>query len=1411
MTNGSGSPAKLSNYTYDSHGNLTYENRCLAISGTGSSATCSAAWQTQNTYDATGQLTQKIDGYGTSTAATTTYTWGGQNNGFLLTVLHPNGATDKYTYYTPTGQVKTHTDWNNQVTNYAYDTYLNRPASITDPQTTDGTTGTAGNGNTSYSYTDTVGAFSVQEQHLITGSTKSSSTKTFDGLGRVSAVATQVPTTQCSAGTVTVTTTYDAMSRVYSVTNPYCSTGDATYGTTTYEYDALGRKIQATLPDGAVSTVSYAGNATEFTDPPNGTTSVQHIQQSDGLGRLTDVCEVSSSALGSDLNPSLCGLNITANGYLTHYTFDALGNMLSVSQHGQSRSFSYDALSRLTQALNPEAGSTADLYSYVTATTPSGPCSADPSLPCTKTDARKVMTTYTYDNMNRLTSKSYSTVAGNTTGPISDLSSCFQYDKVLSGVTDSYPKGRLTVEWQQSGTCPASPVTTLPTGSLAVRIHSNHDASGRVGEDQQCLISTTCSATVGNFVYSYNLAGSPVQSNNGIQASAVSASQIGTNSTTMSAPSVTWMTTYDIADHVQQAYVQDHPSSSVWPTNVFSTDPTLLQSTGFDPFSHVTAAQAGIPYGSSTAGITVARQYDVRSRLISELDYGASSTSSATHSLGTITIAGSEQGPTYPASSYAKAYATISGTEQDNTFNPCSPYSCPQQIPDGGNVTVTINGTTVSTGYGLGITSQVIATALAQNVNNSGLPVIATAPGSTITIRATTPGTAGNSFTISGSSATTNTQFYSSPSFTISTSGFSGGTNVPANVYDSGTITATVSGVSASVNFGSTSTPQSIASALASAIQNASGSKVTAKSDGDVSVLVSDGTGTATDYTVSTSVTYDSTDFTQPSFMGLAFAMQDGLAADSTVGLIYYYFVPNGGYAPNGNILAHSDKITGDWAYAYDAVDRLTSAVAVGNNPTAYQGKIGCWTYDTYGNRMMEAFSSVACNSSPTPQVSAAFNTANNRITSASGALFVYDAAGNTLYDGRNNYWYDAEGQLCAVKTAGGVMLQYVHDAEGARIAQGTLTSVPSSSTATCAPPMPNSTASGLTSSMGLSLTKRYLVDLTGAQVSEFSETGGETWQHSNIWSGGKLVATYDTKGLHFELTDPLGTKRVQANIAGQVDETCTSLPFGNDVNNPMNPWQTSCIPASNTINTLQTQDDATEHHFISRERDSDTGNDYLLARYYSSMLGRFTTPDWSAKEDPVPYAVFSDPQSLNLYAYVRNNPLVHVDLDGHGCWTVFGKTICLGDPPPLPPPPPTPAPPGVPKESHTTQSATPKNTFVDGSKPLPSTSPGGQLLECTTTCVGHALTVTSTDEATPAHPGDNPHMRQEAADIRTGTSQETAKVLQCASNCGATWAQDEYKHLSKRGTGGHVHIERSHTKRTRGDLPPVQVRGDNQ
>jgi RHS repeat-associated protein len=81
------------------------------------------------------------------------------------------------------------------------------------------------------------------------------------------------------------------------------------------------------------------------------------------------------------------------------------------------------------------------------------------------------------------------------------------------------------------------------------------------------------------------------------------------------------------------------------------------------------------------------------------------------------------------------------------------------------------------------------------------------------------------------------------------------------------------------------------------------------------------------------------------------------------------------------------------------------------------------------------------------------------------------------------------------------------------------------------------------------------------------------------------------------------------------------------------------------------------------KERDSESGNDYFGARYYSSSMGRFLSPDFNNAGDdpePIPYADLEGPQSLNLYSYVGNNPLYRKDADGHSYVVYDGSANTL-------------------------------------------------------------------------------------------------------------------------------------------------------
>ncbi|WP_263377299.1 DUF4329 domain-containing protein [Granulicella paludicola] len=137
-------------------------------------------------------------------------------------------------------------------------------------------------------------------------------------------------------------------------------------------------------------------------------------------------------------------------------------------------------------------------------------------------------------------------------------------------------------------------------------------------------------------------------------------------------------------------------------------------------------------------------------------------------------------------------------------------------------------------------------------------------------------------------------------------------------------------------------------------------------------------------------------------------------------------------------------------------------------------------------------------------------------------------------------------------------------------------------------------------------------------------------------------VAIDPSGATHYYLSDQLRTVQMEMDETGNVLWQGRFTPFGQE------------MVGSNAYNFFGPQPpDGTDNHykFTGKERDAESGLDYFGARYYGSSMGRWMSPDWAAKAEPVPYAKLGDPQSLNLYQYVGNNPLSRADADGHDFW----------------------------------------------------------------------------------------------------------------------------------------------------------------
>ncbi len=296
----------------------------------------------------------------------------------------------------------------------------------------------------------------------------------YDGLGRTK----ETRSYEADSGYRAVQTEFDAMGRAYRVSNPFRS-GDTQYWTET-TFDALGRPLTTeTLHDDAKVITAYDGNRTIVTDQAG----KQRISLTNALGQLKDIWEVRASD-GSTVSVTFPGgaYSGVAYGYKTSYGYDTLGNLTSVDQGSNDRSFTYDSLSRLLTATNPESGEVQ--YDY-----------DNNNNLIEKTDAREIVTTFTYDDLNRVTAKAYATptpspspTASPTPAPFQDTPSvAYTYDNLTNS------KGRLTkIE-----------------SSVSTTEYTQFDILGRILKSKQTTDGTAYGngSTDSYMTYSYNLAG----------------------------------------------------------------------------------------------------------------------------------------------------------------------------------------------------------------------------------------------------------------------------------------------------------------------------------------------------------------------------------------------------------------------------------------------------------------------------------------------------------------------------------------------------------------------------------------------------------------------------------------------------------------------------------------------------------------------------------------------------------------------------------------------------------------------------------------------------------------------------------------------------------------------------------------
>ncbi|MEO3781403.1 polymorphic toxin-type HINT domain-containing protein [Micromonospora sp. B11E3] len=310
-------------------------------------------------------------------------------------------------------------------------------------------------------------------------------------------------------------------------------------------------------------------------------------------------------------------------------------------------------------------------------------------------------------------------------------------------------------------------------------------------------------------------------------------------------------------------------------------------------------------------------------------------------------------------------------------------------------------------------------------------------------------------------------------------------------------------------------------------------------------------------------------------------------------------------------------------AYAYDKVDRITSACYGATSCTGPSAGRIDYTYDLVGNRLSQTRTGAAGNDTITYEYDDADQLTREIVKSGGSTRQVdyrYDLDGNQIAAGADRFDYHLDHTL-AKATVSGRTTTYGYDATGLRL---------------------SATGSGLGGGSD-QVTQRWSWDVNGTlpQIALDTVTGaaGQTLEKRGFTYGpdDEPLALLDpASGAHPYTHDWLGGVANMLTPSGQPVTGYDYDPFGNPRSGPTlgNRTEGPAAPGSPAAAAIRNP-----LQYTGAYQDSSTGNGnyYLRARNYNPGTGRFTSTD------PMP----TGSSAASAYTYADNNPMVYTDPTG--------------------------------------------------------------------------------------------------------------------------------------------------------------------